>query len=146
MRPHVRLASESDREAVLALDPRVLANARRAQEVSDAIRDSMCLVAELDSRVAGFVLHSRSFFGQTFISLVFVDQASRRRGAGSALIRAVERTGDTDKIFTSTNESNKVMQNVLKSLGFVASGIIENLDVGDPELVYFKKRHSEDGA
>lgn len=30
------------------------------------------------------------------------------------------------------------MQQVLKKLGFVESGYIENLDEGDPELVYFK--------
>lgn len=31
------------------------------------------------------------------------------------------------------------MQNLLKKLGYERSGIIHNLDPGDPELIYFKK-------
>jgi hypothetical protein len=31
------------------------------------------------------------------------------------------------------------MQNLCEKLGFARSGIIENLDVGDPEIVYFKR-------
>ena len=31
------------------------------------------------------------------------------------------------------------MQSLLSKLGFALSGVIENLDEGDPELVYFKR-------
>ena len=43
------------------------------------------------------------------------------------------------KLFTSTNESNTPMQRLCEQLGFVRSGRIENLDEGDPEIVYFKR-------
>ena len=41
------------------------------------------------------------------------------------------------KLFTSTNQSNTPMQALLALLGYVRSGVIDNLDPGDPELVYF---------
>jgi hypothetical protein len=31
------------------------------------------------------------------------------------------------------------MQAVYESLGFVRSGFVENLDEGDPEIIYFKR-------
>jgi hypothetical protein len=31
------------------------------------------------------------------------------------------------------------MQNLCEKLGFVRSGCIENLDEGDPEIIYFKR-------
>jgi hypothetical protein len=34
---------------------------------------------------------------------------------------------------------DELQQAVCQSLGFVASGIIENLDEDDPELIYFKR-------
>lgn len=37
----------------------------------------------------------------------------------------------------STNRSNEPMRRLLERQGFVASGVVENLDQGDPERVYF---------
>ena len=42
------------------------------------------------------------------------------------------------KLFTSTNQSNAAMHAFCAAAGFVRSGVIENLDDGDPEIVYFK--------
>jgi hypothetical protein len=52
---------------------------------------------------------------------------------------AIEATCKEQKVFTSTNESNKAMQALLSQLNYKRSGIIENLDEGDPELIYFKE-------
>jgi len=40
-------------------------------------------------------------------------------------------------LFTSTNESNKPMDALLQLLGYVPGGVIENLEPGDPEKLYF---------
>ncbi|WZB72100.1 hypothetical protein WJ968_11125 [Achromobacter xylosoxidans] len=45
---------------------------------------------------------------------------------------------DTAKLFTSTNQSNVAARRLMAKAGFVPSGMIENLDEGDPELVYVK--------
>ncbi|AFU15440.1 GCN5-related N-acetyltransferase [Bacillus thuringiensis MC28] len=46
----------------------------------------------------------------------------------------------TQKIFSSTNESNTNMQKVFKANGFMRSGIIENLDEDDPEIIFYIKK------
>lgn len=58
---------------------------------------------------------------------------------GSNLIEHVSTRARGPKLFTSTNESNAPMRALLLRLGFEASGVIHNLDPGDPELVFFKR-------
>jgi ribosomal protein S18 acetylase RimI-like enzyme len=63
----------------------------------------------------------------------------RRRGIAASLMRSAEIDAPTEKLFTSTNESNAAMRALCEKIGFVRSGIIENLDEGDPEIIYFKR-------
>jgi hypothetical protein len=35
--------------------------------------------------------------------------------------------------------SNTIMQELFEKLGYIRSGYIENLDEGDPEIIYFKR-------
>jgi ribosomal protein S18 acetylase RimI-like enzyme len=72
------------------------------------------------------------------LELLVVEVAHRRRGVETALIEEWEKTASTRKLFTSTNESNVPMKRLRERLGYVRSGFIENLDEGDPEVVYFK--------
>ena len=69
--------------------------------------------------------------------MVYVAKSERRRGVGRSLMRALANQCKTSKLFTSTNESNSAMRALLATLGYVPSGVIENLDPGDPELVFF---------
>ena len=71
--------------------------------------------------------------------MLMVKEDFRRRGIGSELVKYVEDRCKEEKLFTSTNQSNKPMQSLLKKLKYQRSGIIYNLDPGDPELIYFKK-------
>jgi GNAT superfamily N-acetyltransferase len=99
-----------------------------------------CLVARGDvGEIVGFAVANHSFFARCFIVLVVVQENHRRHGVASALIRAIETRCTTEKIFTSTNASNLAMQAVCDALEFVRSGVIWNLDDGDPEIVYFKR-------
>ena len=54
-------------------------------------------------------------------------------------MRHVERSCLPDKLFTSTNQSNTQMQALCETLGYVKSGWVDNLDEGDPEIIYFKR-------
>jgi len=45
----------------------------------------------------------------------------------------------TAKVFSSTNQSNRRMHQLFHNLGFVKSGFIDNLDEGDPEIIYMKQ-------
>ena len=104
-------------------------------EASVAAGDA--LIARVGGQVVGFLLGGR-FFGYDFMELLFVEPTHRRQGIGTALITSWEERATTEKLFTSTNESNAAMHEVCRRLGFVRSGLIDNLDEGDPEVVYFK--------
>lgn len=86
----------------------------------------------------GYAVLEYSFYENGFISMLYVQQQYRRRGVGEELMQHLERVCSTPKLFTSTNLSNTAMQSLLAKLGYVLSGVIENLDEGDPELIYFK--------
>lgn len=77
------------------------------------------------------------FFGQAFIELLMVGARFRRSGLGLALVASFQESCRGRKLFTSTNLSNHPMQSLLLKAGFRPSGYIDNLDEGDPELVFF---------
>lgn len=132
--PTLRIATAADTERILAVD----ACPDRAAMITRAIADGACTIAEDDAGVAGFLIRDESFFGQPFIAMLVVRADARRRGIGMALMRSAEEDCAGSKLFTSTNESNVAMQQLSERLGFVRSGRIDNLDEGDPEIVYFK--------
>jgi ribosomal protein S18 acetylase RimI-like enzyme len=96
------------------------------------------LAAFVDGKLAGMAQFHRHFFGHVFIERVYVDERHRRQGIASALLTACADLATTDKVFTSTNRSNLAAQRLFARAGFQASGSIDNLDDGDPELVYCK--------
>jgi GNAT superfamily N-acetyltransferase len=133
-------ASLADYDEVCALDLAVAGPSERSAALREWISRGECLIARAGSgQLAGFAIANCSFFAQYFLVLLIVHQDHRRRGVASALIRAVEARSPTPKLFTSTNQSNAAMHAVCESLGFVRSGVIENLDDGDPEIIYFKR-------
>jgi ribosomal protein S18 acetylase RimI-like enzyme len=54
------------------------------------------------------------------------------------LLREVEARCASPKLSTSANASNAAAQALYGRAGFARSGVIENLDRGDPEIVFFK--------
>lgn len=130
--PHARLAVAAD----LALLARV--DRARADRIDAAIASGRCWAAELDGDLVGYAIVSREFFERDFVELLVVEPAARRRGAGDCLLSAIERAVGGDRLFTSTNESNAPMRALLAKRGWVPSGRIDNLDEGDPELVFVK--------
>lgn len=135
----VEKASNDHITAISQLDLKVLGSSIRAEYLQKSVAEDKVWVATTDGSVLGFVVINESFFGNAFIQLLIVEQDSRRQGIGSLLIKKIESISPTYKLFTSTNESNKAMQRLCESLGFIRSGYIENLDEGDPEIVYFKQ-------
>jgi len=136
----IRAAHASDVDEIVDLDEIARVDPLRNRFIRDAVARGDCLVAELAGRVVGHGVLDYSFYGQGFIPLVYIRADCRRHGVGSELIKSLEARCATEKLFTSTNESNEPMQALLSLLGFEPSGIIHNLDPGDPEIVYFKHR------
>lgn len=133
-----RLAGTRDRRVILALDSSTEKDLERREMIDTAIAARRCWAAEGFGRVVGYGILSRTFFHRDFIELIFVAENARRTGAGSALLAAIERSVQTDRMFTSTNESNAPMRALLEKNGYQVSGRIENLDAKDSEMVFVK--------
>ena len=133
----IRDANYSDRDGILAIDEIARCEQERMDFIDRALDSATCLVADSNGTVIAYGVLEYSFFGNGFVSMVYVAKSARRRGVGRSLMRALANQCKTSKLFTSTNESNSAMRALLSTLGYVPSGVIENLDPDDPELVFF---------
>lgn len=133
---HIRLATQADYEGLLALDSVVPQEPERAGQIQVWIQQSHCHVVERAGALLGYGVLNYQFFGHGFVEMLMVGESGRGQGAGSALLHYFRQICRTDKLFSSTNQSNHIMQGLFLKQGFQRSGIIENLDEGDPELVY----------
>jgi GNAT superfamily N-acetyltransferase len=121
-----------------SLDPMAVVGSERHGQIGAWVNAGACRVAVLDGDIAGYLVSDYSFFHQRFIELVLVAKVYRRQGIGQALVQnALERVA-TEKVWTSTNESNAPMRALLAKAGFIPSGRIDNLDAGDPELIFVR--------
>jgi ribosomal protein S18 acetylase RimI-like enzyme len=137
----VRRAIPGDIESLLQIDPVAGIDDSRQKYIARAVRAAECwVVCEKNDPGApiGYGCLDRSFFGEWFIPLVVVSSEIRRSGAGRQIVSYMERHSSAEKIFTSTNLSNLPMRRLLEGLGYRHSGVVENLDPGDPELVFVK--------
>ena len=135
----VEKATEQELESIWALDRMVIGNSSRKDFLADTVGAGRCWLAHIGDTVAGLGVLEQSFYGQGFISLLVTHPNYRRCGVATSLIHHLESICPTEKLFTSTNKSNLIAQRVYETLGFVRSGYIENLDEGDPEIIYFKR-------
>lgn len=133
-------AQISDLDAIVQVDCQVIGNTSRRDYIENAIKQGRCILMKENEDIAGFLIFDTHFFECTFIALIIVSPAKRRKGYASQLMNYLVRISPTDKIFSSTNRSNESMQKVFEANGFVQSGIVENLDEGDPEIIYFKSK------
>ena len=131
-------AASADFEHICELDEIVFKGPSRRGLIGTALAQGRCAIARVDGHVRGYVI-AGEFFGHGFVELLLVHPDFRRRGIATSLMRSAEIDAPTEKLFTSTNQSNTAMQKLCERLGFVRSGTIENLDDGDPEIIYFKR-------
>ncbi|MBA3530726.1 MAG: GNAT family N-acetyltransferase [Ardenticatenales bacterium] len=127
-----------DSAALLALDTIAPHEGQRVAFIRRIVSDGSGYVALAEEEVAGYGVLEYNFFDNGFISMLYVGAVHRRQGVGQALMEHMAKQCRSAKLFTSTNLSNLPMQTLLARLGYVLSGVIHNLDEGDPEVVYFK--------
>lgn len=111
----------------------------RRRSIQRWVRIGVAHVAVLDGAVVGYAVLEHSFFERGFIAMLSVALSHRRRGVGAALVRHLEGLCTSERIFTSTNRSNLIMQSLLQKLGYNYSGMVDNLDPEDPELFYSRR-------
>lgn len=135
----LRTATESDLPAIDGVDDAAAEERSRGQHIREWVGAGRAVVAVIDERVVGYAVLEYTFFGNGFLSMLMVERASRRQGVAAALVRHLEDVCTTEKLFTSTNQSNTPMQRLLQRMSFEPSGVVYNLDEGDPELFYVKR-------
>jgi GNAT superfamily N-acetyltransferase len=135
----IRPALETDVQALCSLDLIARREEARRTFIRREVAAGTCFVAVADGEVIGYGVLNYTFYYHGCIDLLVVHTDHRRRGAGAALVRHLESLCRTPKLFTSTNLSNLRMQSLLAKSGYELSGVIHNLDEGDPEIVYFKR-------
>ena len=137
----IRDAIPSDLPAMISIDPYAKAEGKekRCQQIHQWVTEGDAIVAMIDDLVAGYAVMDYHFFGFGFISMLIVEDKHKRQGVATALIKALEERCETEKIFTSTNESNVPMQALLHRMSYEPSGTVYNLDDGDPELFFVKR-------
>ena len=135
----IRPAVETDVDTLCSLDHIARRENERREFIRSEVASGNCFVAVIDETVVGYGVLNYTFHHHGCIDMLYVDSDHRRRGAGAELLRHMESLCTTAKLFTSTNLSNLPMQSLLAKLDYVLSGVIHNLDDGDPEIVYFKR-------
>ncbi|AST00137.1 N-acetyltransferase [Geobacillus thermocatenulatus] len=136
---HITIAKLNELDEIVRIDAEVIGDESRRTYIKKAIEEGGCLVAKVNRSIVGFLVYNTHFFECSFISLVVVKPSERRKGYAKSLIKYFENISPTEKIFSSTNQSNERMHRVFLSLGYSKSGFIDNLDEGDPEIIYFKQ-------
>lgn len=133
-------ANIEDLDRIMNIDCEVIGNSSRGDYIENAIELGHCIIAKNEDDIEGFLIYEINFFECSFISLIIVSPSKRRKGNASLLMDYMMSISPTTKVFSSTNRSNISMQKVFHAKGFTESGIVENLDEGDPEIIYFKSK------
>ncbi len=134
----IRKAISADIDNILKIDNFALQNTLRSELILQSINSDKCFVANKFGFIVGYVTFDKSFFMQNFIQFLLVAPEHRKCGIAQELLVNVE-NNCVGKLFTSCNKSNRVAQQLFLKTGFVESGIIDNLDLNDPEIIFFKK-------
>ena len=135
----IRRAIANDVSTLSDLDHIARGNSDRREFIRNAVESHRAWVVEVAGGIVGYGVISHAFFGRSFIDLIYLAEPHRSSGHGPTLLAFLERQSQSRDLFTSTNESNSHMQHVLEKLVYERSGVIHNLDPGDPEIVYVKR-------
>ena len=135
----IRQAVANDISTLSDLDQTARGSSDRRDFIRDAVKHGRAWVVEISDGIIGYGVISHGFFGRSFIDLIYIAESLRSFGYGSKLVAFLEGQSQSNDLFTSTNESNSHMQHVLEKLGYERSGVIHNLDPGDPEIVFVKR-------
>ncbi len=136
----LRRVGPGDLDLLAQVDPSLAQTPVHRRHIGELLGAGFSWAAMNGGEILGFAIVTRHFFGFPFVDLLVVAEAARRHGVGLALMAQCEADHDADRIFTSTNESNAPMRRLLAKADWSVSGVIENLDPGDPELVFVKFR------
>ncbi len=135
----MRRARPDDEGTMVALDPLARTLAERRARIAEWIVLGQAHVALRGGLLVGYGALTRGFFRSPFVEMLMVAEGERRSGVGFALLGHIGGlVPAAEKLWTSTNTSNAPMRALLARAGFVPAGQVDQLDEGDPELVFVR--------
>jgi len=140
----VRAGTVGDLSSLIRIDEIAQSSANRRAQLEQALVSGQCFVALENDEVIGFITLSYTFFDCGFIPLLVVAANHRRKGTALRLLRVARKQCRTEKLFSSANRSNFAAARLFAKAGYVESGRIDNLDLEDPEIVFFFGGRVED--
>lgn len=132
----IRLAKASDLDALQARQESRESDYPWPYLIQRWVENREFWVADHKGEIVGWISLEYRFFEEGFIGILWVEEPYRRQGLGSSLMLKAREICSTDRLWTSTNQSNEPMQKLLDRLGWEYSGTIKHLDLDDPELIY----------
>jgi ribosomal protein S18 acetylase RimI-like enzyme len=137
----IRRAKAAELPLLLAIDGGVKRDPTHPAWLRRALAERSAWVLVRKQSVVAYGVLRRSFFDRWFVESLYVSADCRRTGCGSRMLEFFEaRVSTFGELWTSTNQSNRAMQQLLKKRGYVRYGRVTGLDRGDPELIYCKRR------
>ena len=137
----IRRARPTDFRRLTSIDQVTRTSQTRRAWLRQCIRERTVWVQKTGNGIQAYAILSRNFFQHPFIEQLFVAKEERRQGLGEGLLARMEKRGlRYGEIWTSTNQSNRPMQALLKKRGYIQCGCVTGLDPGDPELFFAKRR------
>ena len=134
----IRQAVREDYEALCAVDSVAAKCSERRSRIREWVVSSRCYVgADKNGALVAYGVLTDDFFDHAFIQIVVVSREHQRQGLGAAMVSHFISIARGSKLFSSTNLSNRPMQMLFAKLGFRISGYIDNLDDGDPEIIFY---------
>lgn len=130
---------ESDLDDILSFDGAARADARRRRFLKRAVLEkNLWVMFDEEGTIMAYGVFDHSFYQRGFVHTIHVHPEYRRQGIAFELMEHFEMLCETDQIFTSTNQSNLAAQAMFAKLGYRKSGVVHDLDEGDPEIVFVK--------
>jgi hypothetical protein len=118
------------------IDPRIITNTSRRQQVQDAIANGTCYLAIIKEEIKGYAIFDYRLFGYGFLSELFVPEDSDFRAeVFTELINYLSTINLSPVIYGAANESDSNRIQLLMSLGFKTSGILYTKE-GAPLLFF----------
>jgi ribosomal protein S18 acetylase RimI-like enzyme len=134
----IRRATSEDSSSLKALDTVIAVDPGRTALIETWLSKDTVVVAELNSEIVGYAVFNHAFFHRGQVDMLMIHADHRGKRIGEHLLKAIENLCDSDKLFVTTNLSNQRMQKLLTRVGYRTCGSIDELDPGDPELVFVK--------
>lgn len=129
----IRPGAPKDFEAIDRFDP-------FAGDCRKGLAGCHVLVAEADGNIVGYkTISTTGFVGRPFVHFLAVADGFRRRGIGTAFLRAVAERVAGRRLFVSTEETNAAMMKLLEREGWTPAGCVKGVnDDGSAECFFYR--------